>query len=110
MAQYLPIDIERSHQLVLHPEANPPPCLGCHFFAPDKEANGFEREHLAWDCPLCPIRRNSLFCCVVADAVELCLPAELNKLNVVVLMCLYVQVIGCEGKISAVDEDILEIV
>ncbi len=59
------------------PRSNPPPCLGCHIFAPDKEADGFEREHLAWDCPLHPVHCNSLFCCVVADAVELCLPAEL---------------------------------
>jgi hypothetical protein len=76
MAQYLLIVIEHSHQLVLRPEANLPPCLGCHFPPPDEEADGFKWEHLAWDCPLCPIHRNSLFHCVVADAVELCLPAE----------------------------------
>jgi hypothetical protein len=79
MVQYLLIVIECSYQLVLHPEANPPPCLGCHFFAPDKEADGLERERPAWDCPLRPIRCNSLFCCMVTDAVELCLPAELIK-------------------------------
>ncbi len=62
---------------MLHPEANPPPCLGCHFFAPDEEADGYKREHPAWDCPLRPVRHDSLFRCVVTDAVELSLLAEL---------------------------------
>jgi hypothetical protein len=52
--QYLLIVIEHLCQLVLSPEANPPPCLGCHFFALDKEADGFKREHPAWGCPSVP--------------------------------------------------------
>ncbi len=108
MGQYLPIMIEHSCQLVLSPEANPPPCLGCHFFASDKEANGFKREHLAWGCPFGAIHCNSLLCCVVTDTVKLCLPTELIEGHIVVLMFFYVQVVSCEGKISAVDKDVLE--
>jgi hypothetical protein len=108
IGQYLPIVIEHSCQLVLSPEANPPPCLGCHFFALDKEANGFERVHPAWGCPFGAICRISLRCCVVTDTAKLCLPTEFIKGHVVVLMCFYVQVVSREGMISAVDEDLLE--
>jgi hypothetical protein len=78
------------------------------FFALDKEANGFEREHPAWGCPFGAIHRDSLLCCVVTDTVKLCLPTEIIKGNVVVLMCFYVQVVSREGSISAVEEDVLE--
>jgi hypothetical protein len=58
------------------PRSESAPLSQMSFFALDKEADGFKREHPAWDCLLYPIRCNSLFCCVVTDAVELCLPAE----------------------------------
>ncbi len=46
MGHYLPVMVERSCQLRLSPESNPPPPhFGCHFFLADKETNWFERKH-----------------------------------------------------------------
>jgi hypothetical protein len=78
------------------------------FFALDKEVDAFEREYPAWGCPFGAIHRDSLLCCMVTDTVKLCLPTELIKDDIVVLMCFYVHVVSREGKISAVDEDVVE--
>jgi hypothetical protein len=108
MGQYLLIVIEPLCQLVLSPVANLPPCLRCNFFTSDKEADGFEREHLAWGGLFGAIHCDSLFCCVVTDTVKLCLLTALIEGHIVVLMCFNVQVVSHESKTSAVDEDVLE--
>jgi hypothetical protein len=92
----------------VEPRSKSAPLSQMSFFASDKEANGFKREHPAWGCPFGAIHRNSLLCCMVTNTVKLCLPTELIHGHVVILMCFYVQVVSCEGKISAVDKDVLE--
>jgi hypothetical protein len=87
MGRYLPVVVERSCQLMLSPESNPPLRFGCHFSPADKETNWFERKHPAWHVTLNAICRNSLLGCMVADTIKLCLPAKCIEGCIVVLMC-----------------------
>ena len=47
-------------------------------------------------------------CCMITDAIQLCLPIKILEGSVVVLVCLNVRVVRGKAEVPAVHEDVLE--
>jgi hypothetical protein len=104
--KYFLLTLEWSSKLlVMCPELYLPSGLRRHLLSPDEETNWFQGKHPTWHGSIHAICCNFFFYFLVTDAVKLQCSTQLLERHSVILMCLQVRVVCCEGKASAVNKD-----